>query len=147
MEISQLFQSSVLLILAHLLQGALTQQCRSETSILGWMLQGHIYKTMQAYRPHACVYGPYFRPYFLFLCLFLSSLNRLKQMETFSKQLIFSFRCLLNITDRNLYEKIVSRIYKRQNVVIFGYCFHFSEVGLRESLLAAYLTSLSLIID
>ena len=86
--------------------------------------------------------GPYFRPYFLFLCLFLSSLNRLKQMETFSKQLIFSFKCLLNITDRNLYEKIVSRIYKRQNVVIFGYCFHFSEVGLRESLLAAYLTSL-----
>ena len=59
MEISQLFQSSVLLILAHLLQGALTQQCRSETSILGWMLQGHIYKTMQADRPHACVFACY----------------------------------------------------------------------------------------
>ena len=59
MEISQLFQSSVLLILAHLLQGAVTQQCRSETSILGWMLQGHIYKTMQAYRPHACVFACY----------------------------------------------------------------------------------------
>ena len=67
--------------------------------------------------------GPYFRLYFLFLCLFLSSLNRLKQMETFSKQLIFSFKCLLNITDRNLHEKIVSRIYKRQNVVIFGVLF------------------------
>ena len=59
MEISQLFQSSVLLILAHLLQGALTQQCRPETSILGWMLQGHIYKTMQADRPHACVFACY----------------------------------------------------------------------------------------
>ena len=59
MEMSQLFQSSVLLISAHLLQGALTQQCRSETSILGWMLQGHIYKTMQADRPHACVFACY----------------------------------------------------------------------------------------
>ena len=61
--------------------------------------------------------------FFLFLCLFLSSLKRLKPMETFSKQLIFSFKCLLNITDRNLYEKIVRRIYKRQNVVIFGVLF------------------------
>ena len=59
MEMSQLFQSSVLLISAHLLQGALTQQCRSETSILGWMLQGHIYKTTQADRPHACVFACY----------------------------------------------------------------------------------------
>ena len=41
MEISPIFQSPVLLILAHVLQGAVTQQChggRSGTSILGWML-------------------------------------------------------------------------------------------------------------
>ena len=83
---------------------------------------------------------------FLFLCLFLSSLKRLKPMETFSKQLIFSFKCLLNITDRNLYEKIVNRI-KAKMWSYLGYCFHFSEVGLRESLLAAYLIPLLPIID
>ena len=84
--------------------------------------------------------------FFLFLCLFLSSLKRLKPMETFSKQLIFSFKCLLNITDRNLYEKIVNRI-KAKMWSYLGYCFHFSEVGLRESLLAVYLISLLPIID
>ena len=92
------------------------------------------------------VHGPYFRPCFLFLCLFLSSLNRLKPMETFSKQLILSFKCLLNITDRNLYLKIVSRI-KAKMWSYLRYCFQFSEVGLRESLLAAYLISLLPIID
>ena len=90
--------------------------------------------------------GLYFRPCFLFLCLFLSSLNRLKPMETFSKQLIFPFKCLLNITDRNLNEKIVSRI-KVKMWLYLRYCFHFSEVGLRESLLAASLISLLPIID
>ena len=63
MGISQIFQSSVLLILAHLLQGAATQQCHggrsAGTSILGWMLQGHIYKTMKADLPHACVFACY----------------------------------------------------------------------------------------
>ena len=67
-------------------------------------------------------------------------------METFSKQLILSFKCLLNITDRNLYLKIVSRI-KAKMWSYLRYCFHFSEVGLRESLLAAYLISLLPIID
>ena len=67
-------------------------------------------------------------------------------METFSKQLIFSFKCLLNITDRNLYEKIVNRI-KAKMWSYLGYCFHFSEIGLRESLLAAYLISLLPITD
>ena len=62
MEISPIFQSPVLLILAHVLQGAVTQQChggRSGTSILGWMLQGHIYKTMKADLPHVCVFACY----------------------------------------------------------------------------------------
>ena len=90
--------------------------------------------------------GPHFRPCYLFLCLFLSFLNRLKPMETFSKQLIFSFNCLLNVTDRSLYEKIVSRV-KAKVWSYLGYCFHFSEAGLRESLLAAYLISLLLITD
>ena len=67
--------------------------------------------------------GPYFRPCFLFLCLFLSSLNGLKPMEIFSKQLIFSFKCPLNITDRNLYDKIVSRIKAKMCMVIFGVLF------------------------
>ena len=38
------------------------QQCpggRSETSILGWMLRGHTYKTMQADLPHTCVFACY----------------------------------------------------------------------------------------
>ena len=41
----QLFRISVLFVLGQLLCKAVTQQCGSEISILGWMLQGHIYNT------------------------------------------------------------------------------------------------------
>ena len=51
----KLFRISVLLVLGQLLYKAVTQQCGSEISIFGWMLQGHIYNTMLAELPHTCV--------------------------------------------------------------------------------------------
>ena len=80
---------------------------------------------------------------FLFVFVFL---EKVKTDGNFFKTIDFLFKCLLNITDRNLYEKIVNRI-KAKMWSYLGYCFHFSEVGLRESLLAAYLISLLPITD
>ena len=51
MVMSLLFRIPVFLVLSQILYRAQTQQCpasRSELSIFGWMLQGHIYKTMMA---------------------------------------------------------------------------------------------------
>ena len=56
------FRMSFLLVVGTILYRAEAQQCpggRSETSILGWMLRGHIYKTMQADLPHTCVFACY----------------------------------------------------------------------------------------
>ena len=47
-------------VLALLLNSAVTNICpaggRSEKSILGWMLQGHVYDTLHAERPLTCVF-------------------------------------------------------------------------------------------
>ena len=51
----KLFRISVLFVLGQLLYKTVTQQCGSEVSIFGWMLQGHIYNTMLAELPHTCV--------------------------------------------------------------------------------------------
>ena len=51
----QLFRISVLFVLGRLLYKTVAQQCGSEVSIFGWMLQGHIYSTMLAHLPHTCV--------------------------------------------------------------------------------------------
>ena len=59
MAARQLFFISVLLVLTQVVRRAVAaQQCTgvgSDKSILGWMLQGHIYKTMLAELPHTCV--------------------------------------------------------------------------------------------
>ena len=58
MAMTQLFRFSVLLVLSQLLCRGATQRCRvggSEQSILGWMLKGHIYKTMMAELGHVCL--------------------------------------------------------------------------------------------
>ena len=53
------YRISVLLVLTQMFFEAVTaQQCTgggSEESIFGWMLEGHIYKTMFAELPHKCV--------------------------------------------------------------------------------------------
>ena len=50
------FRISVLVLLLY---SAVTQKCPgggpSERSILGWMLQGHVYDTLLAERPFTCV--------------------------------------------------------------------------------------------
>ena len=47
-------------VLALLLNSAVTNICpaggRSEKSILGWMLRGHVYDTLHAERPFTCVF-------------------------------------------------------------------------------------------
>ncbi|CAH3163821.1 unnamed protein product [Porites evermanni] len=55
MTMRKLFRISVLFVLGQLLYKTVTQQCGSEVSIFGWMLQGHIYDTMLAELPHTCV--------------------------------------------------------------------------------------------
>ena len=55
MKMRQLFRISVLFVLGQLLYKAVTQQCRSQVSVFGWMLKGHIYNTMSAELPHTCV--------------------------------------------------------------------------------------------
>ena len=54
----QFFYIPVLLLLTQMFLRAMTQQCtggRSEESILGWVLQRHVYKKMFAELPHTCV--------------------------------------------------------------------------------------------
>ena len=55
MTMRKLFRISFLFVLSQLLYKTVTQQCRSEVSIFGWMLQGHIYSTVLAELPHTCV--------------------------------------------------------------------------------------------
>ena len=55
MTMRKLFLISFLFVLSQLLYKTVTQQCGSEVSIFGWMLQGHIYDTMLAELPHTCV--------------------------------------------------------------------------------------------
>ena len=47
-------------VLALLLHSAVTQKCpaggRSESSIVGWMLRGHVYDTLLAELPSTCVF-------------------------------------------------------------------------------------------
>ncbi|CAH3155028.1 unnamed protein product [Porites evermanni] len=65
MEKKQLFRIAVIFALGKVLYGVITdhdQQCTgglSKESIFGWMLQGHIYKTMLADLPHTCVFACY----------------------------------------------------------------------------------------
>ena len=51
------FRISVVVLLVY---GALTQKCpasgRSESSIIGWMLRGHVYNTLLAELPFTCVF-------------------------------------------------------------------------------------------
>ena len=60
MEKKQLFRIAFIFALGKVLYGVVSdhdQQCSgglSKESISGWMLQGHIYKTMLADLPHAC---------------------------------------------------------------------------------------------
>ena len=62
MALRRFFRISFLLVVGTILYRAEAQQCpggRFEPSILGWMLRGHIYKTMQADLPHTCVFACY----------------------------------------------------------------------------------------
>ena len=65
MEKKPLFRIAVIFALGKVLYGVVSdhdQQCTgglSKESIFGWMLQGHIYKTMLADLPHACIFACY----------------------------------------------------------------------------------------
>ena len=43
-----LFWFCIVLTISHVIEKMMAQQCPSERSISGWMLQGHVYKTMLA---------------------------------------------------------------------------------------------------
>ena len=43
-----LFWFCIVLTMSHVIEKTMAQQCHSERSISGWMLQGHVYKTMLA---------------------------------------------------------------------------------------------------
>ena len=57
MTLRKVFRTSVLVLLIY---SAVTQKCpaggRSESSIVGWMLRGHVYDTLLAELPFACVF-------------------------------------------------------------------------------------------
>ena len=57
MTLRIVFRISVLVLLIY---SAVTQKCpaggRSESSIVGWMLRGHVYDTLLAELPFACVF-------------------------------------------------------------------------------------------
>ena len=55
MDVRHLFCLSVLFVLGQILYRAVTQQCGSEASTFGWMLQGHVYHTMMAELGDVCV--------------------------------------------------------------------------------------------
>jgi len=55
MDVRHLFRLSVLFVLGQMLYRAVTQQCGSEASMFGWMLQGHVYHTMMAELGDVCV--------------------------------------------------------------------------------------------
>jgi len=56
----QTIRFSIFLVLGDLLINdgilALRQHCNVGTSVYGWMLQGHTYKTVNAELPHLCVF-------------------------------------------------------------------------------------------
>ena len=54
----QTFCFSLLVVLVEVLNNGVAQQCIvSRSSIFGWMLQRHVYRTMMAERPHLCLYA------------------------------------------------------------------------------------------
>ena len=54
----QTFCFSLLIVLVEVLNNGVAQQCIvSRSSIFGWMLQRHVYRTMVAERPHLCLYA------------------------------------------------------------------------------------------
>ena len=57
MTLRKVFRTSVLVLLIY---SAVTQKCpaggRSESSIVGWMLRGHVYDTLLAELPFTCVF-------------------------------------------------------------------------------------------
>ncbi|CAH3020498.1 unnamed protein product [Porites evermanni] len=58
--LKQIFCMSVISVLGQVHCAVVTPQCPSsgyEISILGWMLQGHIYKTMEANSPLDCLFA------------------------------------------------------------------------------------------
>ena len=58
--LKQIFCMSVISVLGQVHCAVVTPQCSSsgyEISILGWMLQGHIYKTMEANSPLDCLFA------------------------------------------------------------------------------------------
>ena len=58
--LKQIFCMSVISVLGQVHCAVVTPQCPSsgyEISILGWMLQGHIYKTMEANSPLGCLFA------------------------------------------------------------------------------------------
>ena len=90
--------------------------------------------------------GPYFRPCFFVSLFVFVFLEKVKTDGNFFKAIDFLLQVSVKHNGQKLYEKIVNHI-KAKMWSYFGYCFHFSEVGLRESLLAAYLISLLPITD
>ena len=58
--LKQIFCMSVISVLGQVHCAVVTSQCPSsgyQISILGWMLQGHIYKTMEANFPLGCLFA------------------------------------------------------------------------------------------
>ena len=54
----QTFCFSLLVVMVEVLNNGVAQQCIvSRSSIFGWMLQRHVYRTMMAERPHLCLYA------------------------------------------------------------------------------------------
>ena len=53
----QTFCFSLLVVLVEVLNNGIAQQCIVRSSIFGWMLQRHVYRTVMAKRPHLCLYA------------------------------------------------------------------------------------------
>ena len=55
----QTFCFSLLVVLVghEVLNNGVAQQCIVRSSIFGWMLQRHVYRTVMAKRPHLCLYA------------------------------------------------------------------------------------------
>ena len=47
-EMTNLFWFCIVFMISHVVEKTMSQQCPSERSISGWMLQRHVYKTMLA---------------------------------------------------------------------------------------------------
>ena len=84
--------------------------------------------------------------FFCFFVCFCLPHEKVKTDGNFFKTIDFLLQVSVKHNGQKLYEKIVNHI-KAKMWSYLGYCFHFSEVGLIESLLAAYLISLLPITD